>query len=133
MSMDAEHKPSRVTEVMTQLSDDLSPSARNSVSRVLHALATTSNQALAKKLGIDPSTLSRMKTEKKNNGLTDLEMACTLIDALDHKVVPMTYESMDRDTAASMLHLSKCYSNRFETVDDLFHEEVSVNKAKLGY
>lgn len=133
MSMDAEHKPNRVTEVMSQVSNVLSPSARNSVSRVLHALATTNNQALAKKLGIDPSTLSRMKTEKKNNGLTDLEMACTLIDALDHKVVPMTYESMDRDTAASMLHLSKCYINRFETVDDLFHEEVSVNKAKLGY
>jgi len=118
---------------MNQVSEIMSPSARNSVSRVLHALVSRNNQALAKALNIDPSTLSRMKSDKKNNGLTDIEQFCALLDVLNLKVVPMSYESIDKDTAASMLHLSKCYINRFETVDDLFHEEVSLNKSQLGY
>lgn len=118
---------------MNELSVGITPSARNNVSRVLNALASHNNQALAKNLDIDPSTLSRMKNDKKNNGLTEIEQFCALLNAIGLKVVPMSYESIDKDTAASMLHLSKCYINRFETVDDLFHEEVSLNKSKLGY
>lgn len=118
---------------MNELSGGIAPSARNNVSRVLNALASYNNQALAKSLDIDPSTLSRMKNDKKNNGLTEIEQFCALLNALGLKIVPMSYESIDKDTAASMLHLSKCYINRFETVDDLFHEEVSLNKSKLGY
>ena len=77
--------------------------------------------------------LSRMKNDKKSNGLTEVENACVLLSLLGFKVVPKTYESLDRETAASMFHMMKCYINRVESVDDLFHSEISERKEELGY
>lgn len=118
---------------MSELSDGLSASARNSAQRVLQALSVTNNKQVAATVNIDASTLSRMKSDKKNNGLNEIEIFAAIVDSLGLKIVPIDFESMDRDTAGAMLHLTKCYINRFESVDDLFHEEISRNKQALGY
>ena len=118
---------------MNQLSGAIAPSARNNVSRVLNALASHNNHALAKSLDIDPSTLSRMKNDKKNNGLNEIEMFCELLSLLGLKVVPKDYQSIDKERVAALLVMSKSWMNRIETVDDLFHDEISGQKEKLGY
>lgn len=118
---------------MSKLSVDMSASARNDVSRIFHALAQTNNSEIAGQLSIDASTLSRMKNEKKNNGLSEIEIACALFSLLGFKIVPKSYESLDKETAQAMFHMTKLYVNRVESVDDLFHHEVSERKEELGY
>ncbi len=118
---------------MSTSSDLLTASARNNATRLMHALSVRNNKQIAEKMKIDASTLSRMKGDKKTNGLTEIETIGAMIDASGLKIVPFDFESMDRDTAGAMLHLSKCYINRFESVDDLFHDEIALNKTELGY
>ncbi len=118
---------------MSKLLINISASARNDVSRVLQALATNNQSDLAEQLSVDPSTLSRMKTDKKNNGLTEIELFCELLSCLGLKVVPKDYQSIDKERVAALLVMSKSWMNRIESVDDLFHDEISNQKEKLGY
>ncbi|EPQ3638093.1 helix-turn-helix domain-containing protein [Acinetobacter baumannii] len=118
---------------MSKVSTELSARARNEVSRVLQALASSNQSQVAEQLGIDPSTITRLKTDKKNNGLNEIEMFCELLSLLGLKVVPKDYQSIDKERVAALLVMSKSWMNRIETVDDLFHDEISGQKEKLGY
>ncbi|MBC6802857.1 transcriptional regulator [Acinetobacter baumannii] len=118
---------------MNKLLVDLSASARNDVSRILQALASNKNVEIAEHLNVDASTLSRMKNDKKSNGLTENENFCELLSCLGLKVVPKDYQSIDKERVAALLVMSKSWMNRIETVDDLFHDEISGQKEKLGY
>ncbi|MFH4130243.1 transcriptional regulator, partial [Acinetobacter baumannii] len=77
--------------------------------------------------------ITRLKTDKKNNGLNEIEMVCELLSLLGLKVVPKDYQSIDKERVAALLVMSKSWMNRIETVDDLFHDEISGQKEKLGY
>ena len=118
---------------MNKVSIELSASARNGVSRILQALATSKQGDLADQLGVDPSTLSRMKNELKNNSLTEIEMFCELLSCLGLKIVPKEYQSIDKSRVEALLVMSKSWMSRIESVDDLFHDEISGQKEKLGY
>lgn len=118
---------------MNKLSVDMSASARNDVSRILQALAKSKNSGIAEHLSVDPSTMSRMKNDKKNNGLTEIEMFCELLSCLGLKIVPKEYQSIDKSRVEALLVMSKSWMSRIETVDDLFHDEVSERKEELGY
>ncbi|EHU3345966.1 TPA: transcriptional regulator [Acinetobacter baumannii] len=118
---------------MTKLSIVLSASARNDASRILHGLDLSNQKAIAEQLKVDPSTITRLKTDKKNNGLNEIEMFCELLSLLGLKVVPKDYQSIDKERVAALLVMSKSWMNRIETVDDLFHDEISGQKEKLGY
>ena len=103
---------------MSKVLINISASARNDVSRVLQALAANNQSELAEQLSVDPSTLSRMKTDKKNNGLTEIELYCELLSCLGLKVVPKDYQSIDKERVAALLVMSKSWMNRIESVDD---------------
>ena len=118
---------------MSKVSIELSASARNGVSRILHSLANSRQSELAEQLGVDPSTLSRMKTDRKNNDLTEIEMFCELLSCLGLKIVPKEYQSIDKARVEALLVMSKSWMSRIDTVDDLFHDEISGQKEKLGY
>ncbi|WP_407492472.1 transcriptional regulator [Acinetobacter baumannii] len=118
---------------MSKLSIDISASARNGVSRILHGLDISNQKEIAEQLKVDPSTITRLKTDKKNNGLNKIEMFCELLSLLGLKVVPKDYQSIDKERVAVLLVMSKSWMNRIETVDDLFHDEISGQKEKLGY
>ena len=118
---------------MSKVSTELSASARNDVSRILQALAASKNAEIAEHLNVDASTLSRMKNDKKNNGLTEIESFCELLSCLGLKIVPKDYQSIDKERVAALLVMSKSWMSRIETVDDLFHDEISGQKEKLGY
>lgn len=118
---------------MSKVSIELSASARNGISRILHALATGNNSEIAAQIGVDPSTMSRMKNDKKTNGLTEIETLCELLSCLGLKIVPKEYQSIDKSRVEALLVMSKSWMSRIESVDDLFHDEISGQKEKLGY
>lgn len=118
---------------MSKVSIELSASARNDVSRILQALATGNNSEIATLIGVDPSTVSRMKNDKKTNGLTEIETLCKLLSCLGLKIVPKEYQSIDKSRVEALLVMSKSWMSRIESVDDLFHDEISGQKEKLGY
>lgn len=118
---------------MSKVSIEISASARNDASRVLHGLDSSNQKEIAEQLGVDPSTVTRMKTNKKDNGLNEIEMFCELLSCLGLKIVPKEYQSIDKSRVEALLVMSKSWMNRIETVDDLFHDEISERKEKLGY
>lgn len=128
-----QNKTSGIGNNMNKLSVELSASARNDVSRILHGLVSGNQKEIAEQLSVDPSTITRLKTDKKNNGLNEIEMFCELLSLLGLKVVPKDYQSIDKERVAALLVMSKSWMNRIETVDDLFHDEISGQKEKLGY
>lgn len=62
-----------------------------------------------------------------------LKCFCELLSLLGLKVVPQNYQSNDKERVAALLMMSKNWMNRIETVDDLFHDEISGQKEKVGY
>ncbi|MBD8351714.1 XRE family transcriptional regulator [Acinetobacter nosocomialis] len=73
---------------MSKVSTELSASTSNNESLILQALNSSNQRNVAEKLGVDASTLSRMKNDKKSNGLTDIELFAGLLSAIGLKVVP---------------------------------------------
>lgn len=65
---------------MSKLSIELSASARNDVSRILHGLNSGNQKEIAEQLKLDPSTITRIKTDKKNNRLNEIEMFLRAIE-----------------------------------------------------
>jgi transcriptional regulator with XRE-family HTH domain len=118
---------------MSKVSIELSASARNGVSRVLQGLDLGNQKEIAEHLCVDPSTVTRLKTDKKNNGLNEIEIFCELLSCLGLKIVPKEYQSIDKSRVEALLVMSKSWMSRIESVDDLFHDEISVQKEKLGY
>lgn len=74
---------------MSKVSIELSASARNNEALILHTLDSSNQKTIAESLGIDASTLSRMKTDKKdNNNLTQVEFISAFLTELGLKIVP---------------------------------------------
>ena len=118
---------------MSNVLIELSASARNGTSRILHGLDSGNQKEIAEHLGVDPSTVTRMKTDRKNNELTEIETFCELLSCLGLKIVPKEYQSIDKSRVEALLVMSKSWMSRIDTVDDLFHDEISGQKEKLGY
>lgn len=57
---------------MSKLLVDLSASARNDVSRILHGLDSGNQKEIVEQLSVDPSTITRLKKDKKNNCLNEI-------------------------------------------------------------
>lgn len=109
---------------MSKVSSELPASARNSISRVNRVIASTNNAQLAEKIGLDPTTFSRLKNDKKSNGLSDIENVCAMLDVLGLKIVPKKYKLIHKEKLAALLIMSKGYMGRLNTVDDLFQDDI---------
>ena len=109
---------------MSKLLINISASARNDVSRVLQALATNNQSDLAEQLSVDPSTLSRMKTDKKSNGLTEIENCLALLDVLGFKTVPKKYRMISEEKLNALFVMSKAWMESKQSIDDLFQDDI---------
>ncbi|EMJ6956272.1 XRE family transcriptional regulator, partial [Acinetobacter baumannii] len=58
---------------MSKVSNELPASASNNESLILQALNASNQRHVAEMINVDASILSRMKTEKKSNGWTEIE------------------------------------------------------------
>ena len=73
---------------MSKLLNELPASASNNETLILQALNASNQRQVAEKVRVDASILSRMKTDKKSNGLTEVEFISSLLTAIGLKVVP---------------------------------------------
>lgn len=72
---------------MSKVSIEDNSSASNNASLILRAINASNQSKVAEQLGIDASTLSRMKNDKKSNDLTDIELLSGLLSVIGLKVV----------------------------------------------
>ena len=72
---------------MSKVSIEENASASNNASLILKAINSSNQGKIAEHLGVDASTLSRMKNDKKSNDLTDIEFLAGLLSAIGLKVV----------------------------------------------
>ncbi|HHE4715868.1 transcriptional regulator [Acinetobacter baumannii] len=109
---------------MSKLSVDISASARNGVSRILHGLDISNQKEIAEQLKVDPSTLSRMKNDRKSNGLTELENCLVLLDILGFKTVLKKYRMISEEKLNALFVMSKAWMESKQTIDDLFQDDI---------
>lgn len=110
---------------MIKLSDKEHATARKQHQRLLQVIELSCEADIADKLGMDAATFSRMKNEVRKNGMNSLETFCLLIDYLGLKLVPKSYQSFERGRVEALFTLAKGWMGRAETVDDLFHDELT--------
>ncbi|EMB4641736.1 transcriptional regulator [Acinetobacter baumannii] len=109
---------------MSKVSTELSASARNGVSRILHGLDISNQKEIAEHLKVDPSTLSRMKNDRKSNGLTELESCLVLLDILGFKTVLKKYRMISEEKLNALFVMSKAWMESKQTIDDLFQDDI---------
>lgn len=73
---------------MSKVLNELPASASNNESLILQALNASNQRLVAERVSVDASILSRMKSDKKSNGLTEIEFISFLLTAIGLKVVP---------------------------------------------
>ena len=97
---------------MSKLSIELTASARNNEALILHALDSGNQCKIAEHIGVNASTISRKKTDKKPSGLTEIEEVSLLLDLLGLKVVEVGAVYCSPEIAeATRVYLSNAFSS----------------------
>lgn len=109
---------------MNKVCIELSARARNEHSRVLQALEATNQGQIAKQLGLDPSTFSRLKNDRKSNGLTEIENCLVLLDILGYKTVNKKYRMIREEKLNALFVMAKAWMESKQSVDDFFQDDI---------
>lgn len=118
---------------MSKVSIELSARARNTHSLVLHSLGVVVNSTLGEEIGFDGPWISKFKNDKKNNGLTDLETICVLLDKLGLKIIPEQYQCYDKQLIDSIFFLARLSMNRASEINDFQHTAIAPRLEEFGY
>lgn len=118
---------------MSKVSIELSARARNMHSLILRRLGEVVNSALADDLGFDGPWLSKFKNERKNNGLTDLETLCVMLDKLGFQVIPENFQCYDKQLIDSIFFLARLSMNRASEINDFQHISIFPRLEEFGY
>ncbi|ENX06540.1 hypothetical protein [Acinetobacter courvalinii] len=118
---------------MSKVSIELSARARNTHTAVLQRLGVVTNSTLAEDLGQDGPWLSKFKNDKKNNGLTDLETVCVLLDKLGLKVIPESYECYDKKFVEAIFFLARMQITHSADINDYQFASIAPRLAEFGY
>lgn len=114
------------TKPVSQLSDDQLAWSRNMQTQVLQAIDKDGQAELAKAIGIDSSTVSRLKEHHLAN-------LCKMMAALGLKVVPAHMKCYDAKKIDILFRLAKDNFQRLEEVDDFFHDDAKMQIAEGTY
>lgn len=118
---------------MSKVSIELSARARNTHTQILQRLAVIVNSTLADELGLDASWLSKFKNDRKNNGLTDLETICVMLDKLGVQVIPETYECYERKFVEAIFFLARMQITNSGDINDYQFASIAPRLAEFGY
>lgn len=103
---------------MNQLNTEQLAWSRNMQTQILQAMQSVSQADMAKAIGVDASTLSRLKD-------THLERLCQLLALAELKVVGRDMQCYQKDKVDILFKLAKEHLNRAEELDDFFHDDAS--------
>lgn len=95
-----------------KLSPDQDARARKSYSYLMQKLASVGNLAVAEAVGVDESTISRMKPEK-------FQEFARILAVLDLKVVPNEMKCFDEKEIGAILQLARSRMVDIESVEQL--------------
>lgn len=95
-----------------KLSPDQDARARKSYSYLMQKLASVGNLAVAEAIGVDESTISRMKPEK-------FQEFARILAVLDLKVVPNEMKCFDEKEIGAILQLARSRMVDIESVEQL--------------
>lgn len=97
---------------MSKVLNELPASARNSTNLILRHINASNQSKVAEQIGVDASTLSRIKTDKKNNGLTELEFIGALLTSVGLKVVDANDVYCSQEVAeATRVYLANAFNS----------------------
>ncbi len=95
-----------------KLSPDQDARARKNYSYLMQKLASVGNLAVAEAVGVDESTISRMKPEK-------FQEFARILAVLDLKVVPNEMKCFDEKEIGAILQLARSRMVDIESVEQL--------------
>lgn len=97
---------------MSKVSIELSAMARNIESVILQAMNSGNQGRIAEHIGVNASTVSRKKTDKKPSGLTEIEEVSIFIESLGLKLVEADAIYCSPEIAeATRVYLSNAFSS----------------------
>ena len=96
----------------SKLSPDQDARARKNYSYLMQKLASVGNLAVAEAVGVDESTISRMKPEK-------FQEFARILAVLDLKVVPNEMKCFDEKEIGAILQLARSRMVDIESVEQL--------------
>lgn len=97
---------------MSKVSIELDASASNNSNLILNRINSSNASKIAEHLGIDESTLSRMKNDKKTNDLTQIEFLGGLLSAIGLKVVDVNDVYCSKEVAdATRVYLRNAFNS----------------------
>lgn len=100
---------------MDGLSPAIAETARKNERSVLHAFARVSQTRIAEQLGVNDSTVSRLKGDH-------LELLCALLAACGLKVVPTEMQCYHPDKMSALLTLARDHLVQMERPEQLVWE-----------
>ncbi len=96
----------------TKLSPEQDARARKNYQQLMQKLASVGNLAVAEAIGVDESTISRMKPEK-------FQEFARILAVLDLKIVPNEMKCFDEKEIGAILQLARSRMVEIESVDQL--------------
>ncbi|MDD1981128.1 MULTISPECIES: CII family transcriptional regulator [Pseudomonas] len=96
----------------SKLSPEQDARARKNYGQLMQKLASVGNLAVAEAIGVDESTISRMKPEK-------FQEFAKILAVLDLKIIPNEMKSFDEKEIAALLQLARSRMAEIESIEQL--------------
>ncbi|MFU8927529.1 CII family transcriptional regulator [Acinetobacter puyangensis] len=97
---------------MSKVLPELSEIARNNASLILRHINASNQSKVAEQVGVDASTLSRLKNDKKTSGLTEIEFIGALLTSVGLKVVDANDVYCSQEVAeATRVYLAHAFTS----------------------
>lgn len=116
-----------------QLSREQVAWSRNMQTQILQAIDTTGQLVVADCIGVDSSTITKMKQPHGTAKHSDIERLCHLLAATGLKVVDKDMKCYDQNHVSWLYGLAKLGMNRSLDVDDFLHADAALQIAEGTY
>lgn len=121
------------TNPTNQLSPEQAAWSRNMQAQILQAIDTTGQHAVADCIGVDTTTITKMKTAHGTAKHSDIERLCHLLAATGLKIVGKDMKCYDRQHVSWLYGMAKLGMNRSIDVDDFLHADAAQQIAEGTY
>lgn len=116
-----------------KLSPEQAAWSRNMQSQILQAIEATGQLVVADCIGVDSSTITKMKQPHGTAKHSDIERLCHLLAATGLKVVDKDMQCYAKEHVSWLFGMAKLGMNRSIDVDDFLHADAAMQIAEGTY